>query len=292
MVEPARAGASAFDAATRVVHDRRDRWLAELDRGFSGFLGAHGGYVAAVALAAMSGAAAEDARAPRSLSLGLLAAPEAGRLEITVAVEAVGRSVTTASARLEQLGEAVGLARAVFGASRPSLTQRGLVMPSAPAPEDCQPLIENHVAGAGAGLQIEHRPAGGHLPLTGAEEAELLVWMRLLEARPVDHLLASFLADGAVPALYASLTEPFPIPSIEISLHFGTLNPQAGSEWVLGHIRNTLADDGYAIEEGELWTPDGELVAHARQLRRVLDPRAAGRRNLDVEITAGGRRGT
>ncbi len=49
--------------------------------------------------------------------------------------------------------------------------------------------------------------------------------------------------------------------------------PGARGEWALGVFRTNHAADGYASEDGELWSADGELLALSRQLRRILAPR-------------------
>jgi acyl-CoA thioesterase len=154
-------------------------------------------------------------------------------------------------------------------------------MPRVPPPEQCRPLVERPVD-AGVNLLVEHRPARAPLPLQGrldpdAREpyegaAELAVWMRLgAEDRPVDAASATFLADAAAPALYGALRAYVPMPSAEIALHY--VDPVSDDPWVLGVVRNRVAGDGYAVEDGELWSRDGRLLLHSRQLRRVLSTR-------------------
>jgi len=41
-------------------------------------------------------------------------------------------------------------------------------------------------------------------------------------------------------------------------------------EPLLGRFRSTLVRDGFFEEDGELWTPDGTLVAQSRQLGLLL----------------------
>jgi acyl-CoA thioesterase len=147
-------------------------------------------------------------------------------------------------------------------------------MPDVPAPEDCRPIGEKPVADASAGFLVEHRPAAPPLPLTGGDRAELLVWMRLIEDRPLDALCACMLADGAPPGLYGLLDRFVAMPSTEIAVHFAELGAMTQSPWLLGAVRTTHAADGYAIEDGELWTPSGRLVIQSRQLRRILAPAA------------------
>ena len=94
--------------------------------------------------------------------------------------------------------------------------------------------------------------------------------MRAREAAAiVDELGAAFLADAAAPALYAALTRYVGMPTTDLTIHFAE-RPASPSAWVLGSFRTLRAAGGYAVEDGELWTPDGSLVAVARQLRRVL----------------------
>jgi acyl-CoA thioesterase len=126
------------------------------------------------------------------------------------------------------------------------------------------------VPDARAGLLVEHRPAAGPLPLSGADRAELLVWMRLVEDRPLDELLLTFLADSAPPALYAVLRDAVPMPTADLTVHLAPPRDRPPGPWALGVVRGLIAADGYAVEDGELWAPDGELLATSRQLRRVL----------------------
>ena len=44
----------------------------------------------------------------------------------------------------------------------------------------------------------------------------------------------------------------------------------AADEPVLGVFRSDYAADGLAESDGELWSPDGVLLAHSRQLMLLL----------------------
>lgn len=251
-----------FDAFTAV-----EDGVATIDGAVTGFGGAHGGYVMALALRAMLGDVGDPARLPRALSLHLLAPSAPGRAELVTRIEHAGGSMTTASTRVEQ-DATVALAIGSFGRARPSLAQEGTAMPDVPPPAELGPLVERPVD-AGVNLLVEHRPAAGPLPLSGGDRAELVAWMRLgSEDRPVDVLSATFLADALAPALYGALDEYVAMPSAQIDLHYA--DPAGEGPWVLARVRNRVAREGYAIEDGELWAPDGRLLLHSRQLRRVL----------------------
>jgi acyl-CoA thioesterase len=231
--------------------------------GFSG--GAHGGYVMALALRAMAGAVDDAERIPRSLTMHLLAPISGDAIEIEPRVERRGGSMTTASARVQQDGQTLATALASFGRSRPSLAHADARMPAVASPEESVPL-----AGVvpEAEMGVEHRPASPPLPLTGGDVAELSVWMRRTDDAPVDAYVATMLADAAAPALYGALGEYVAMPSTDITLHF--TGETGDGPWALAVVRNRFAGDGYAVEDGELWTPGGRLLLRARQQRRVL----------------------
>ncbi len=41
---------------------------------------------------------------------------------------------------------------------------------------------------------------------------------------------------------------------------------------ILGVFRSSYASDGLFEEDGELWSPDGVLLAHSRQLALLVAP--------------------
>lgn len=259
-----------FDRHTAVHGDATGPWHAQVGDELSGFSGAHGGYVGAIALRAMTKLVAEPERMPRSLTVHLLTAIAPGPLELKARLDREGTTMSATSLRVEREGVTLVTALALFGAPRNAVAHPPGPMPSVPGPQQCRPIAEKPVSQANAGLLVEHRPAAPPLPLTGGDRAEILVWMRLVEERPIDALSACMLADAGPPALYGRLSSYVAMPSTDITIHFANLAAAHASPWVLGVFRTRCADDGYAVEDGELWAPGGELVLHARQRRRVL----------------------
>lgn len=266
--------AMGFDTLT-ALEEVAGGLQAQVTSSATGFSGAHGGYVGALALRALSDVVGDRERRPRTLNLQLLVPIDAGALQLEPRLERRGRSVTVASVRLTNGGESVALARGLFGRSAGGDTRTDVEMPTVPDPEDCRPLFDKPVPQASAGLLVEHRPAAGDLPLSGGRKPEILVWMRLVEDRALDPLALTFLADSIPPAVYPTLTEFVPMPSLEISLQFEPVPVAADDHWVLGVARNRAMAGGYLVEDGELWSADGRLLVHCRQLRRVFDQRAA-----------------
>jgi acyl-CoA thioesterase len=254
-----------------VVAEATGRASAEIAPEIGGFgAGAHGGYLAAIALRAMSAELDLADRPPRSLTIHLLAAAEPGRVELQTRVERAGSTITSMTARIDRGGLPVAVALASFGRSRPSRVHHAVGKPNVPGPEDCAPLGDKPAPEVAAGLLVEHRPAAPPLPLSGGDRAELSVWMRLVEDRDVDALSTTMLADAAPPALYGLLDTFVAMPSTELTIHYADLAAARSSPWLLGVVRGHRAAAGYAVEDGELWTPGGELVLQSRQQRRVL----------------------
>jgi len=46
------------------------------------------------------------------------------------------------------------------------------------------------------------------------------------------------------------------------------------SGWVLGRITTRSVGGGWCVDDSDLWAPDGQLLASARQTRRMLEPTA------------------
>jgi acyl-CoA thioesterase len=260
-----------FDRDTRVVA-AGGVLRAEVDANWSAHLGAHGGYVTAIALRALAAVAAEGRREPRSIDVHLLEPVRAGAVELDARLERRGQTLSTASVRALQEGATVAVATATFAEAADGLDHAGLVPPDVPGPEGCAPLIEAP-GGSEVAQYVEYRSASEPLPLSGGDRAEISVWMRLVEDRPADAFSAAFLVDAAVPVLLARLTTFVPIPTVELTAHFGEA-AGTDSPWVLGAFRTLRAGDGFAVEDGELWSEDGRLLLAARQLRRVLLPAA------------------
>jgi acyl-CoA thioesterase len=259
-----------FDEASALTSAPGDSRRALISDEFSGFGGAHGGFVASLALRALTELVDDPQRLPRSLTIQLLAPVRTGPLNLRTRISRAGRSMSAGSVHLEQEGSTVGVALGAFGIAAPSLSRRDVAMPDVPPPEECE-IVELSPPGVGSFKhRVTHRAAAPPLPLSGSTQASITVWMRMVQERPLDALAATFLADSAPPALVATLTEFHAIPSAEIALHYAPGLTAASGQWVLGVFRSRTAADGYCVEDGELWAPDGELLLQSRQLRRIL----------------------
>jgi hypothetical protein len=113
----------------------------------------------------------------------------------------------------------------------------------------------------------------GEMPYSRSESGEVGGWLGLAEERPVDALAIAIAADAWFPAPWPRLSEFAPAPTVDLTIHFRSPLPVEGP-LLLGRFRNTYVRDGFFDEDGELWAPDGTLVAQSRQLGLLLGAKA------------------
>ncbi|WP_196222622.1 thioesterase family protein [Micromonospora sp. CP22] len=114
------------------------------------------------------------------------------------------------------------------------------------------------------------------IPDTGAGRATR-AWMRLNEpARPVATLdalgRAAVLIDAVPPGLFLSPRVPAFVPTIDFTLHLRPQPPAPRDGWYLVVSSTVWARDDFCMEDTSLYTSMGEMVAQARQNRRVVWP--------------------
>jgi acyl-CoA thioesterase len=117
------------------------------------------------------------------------------------------------------------------------------------------------------------RWAIGAPPFSGSDKAVAGGWIRLADPRPVDHFLVAALTDAWMPPLFSRLQERMGLPTVDLTVHFrAPLEPAPPDDWFLVVFRSQMAADGFVEEDGEVWSRDGRLLAHSRQLAIILSP--------------------
>ena len=236
--------------------------------------GPNGGFVAAVILRAMQEALGETSRSPRSLTVHYLRPPEAGEARIETTLERRGSSVATLSARMLQGDRLVAIAIGAFSPPWPGPEHSEVEMPDVPPASELRPLEDDRFPEFMSNYDM--RWAMGARPFSGAEEALAGGWIRTASPRQVDAAFVAAASDAFVPPIFATLERPAAAPTIDLTIHFRESLPLEGlapEEHLLGRFRSRLARGGFFDEEGELWTPDGRLVAQSRQLALLIENR-------------------
>ena len=264
---------SRFDVDTSVVPAGEGRYHARVDGGWWIQRGPNGGYVAAILMRALMAEVDDVDRHARSLTVHYLAPAAEGPADVTVHVERRGRSVQYLSARLSQGNRMIATALAAFAAPQdvgPSFIDA--TFPDFPEPE----AIASAADAPGAVSmrdRYEYRHVVGN-PWDGpADEAETGGWIRLREPRPYDASVIVAMADAWYPAIFARVPVAMGVPTIDLTIHIrsvAALHRLQDDDWLAVRFRTTVATEGFLEEDGELWAPDGTLVAHSRQLGLIL----------------------
>ena len=95
---------------------------------------------------------------------------------------------------------------------------------------------------------------------------EMTVWLRHhfhRDEHTVVDLLA--LADALPPAFFVLIPEPVPISTVTWSIDFLEDYPLDSNGWWLVQSTAESAANGFSTQAISIWTPDGKLVANARQ---------------------------
>lgn len=264
-----------FDLDAAVVRQCEGDFTARIDPGWWIERGPNGGYIAAILMQALAAHDADPDRHPRSLTVHYLAPGREGPAEISVRTERAGRTVHFVTARLHQGERLLATAHAAFAllnTDTPSFADR--TFPNYPRPDAVGTPADLHVG-------IPMRDRYHYRVVTGApwegpgSRAETGGWIRLREPRPYDPALIVALADAWHPAVFARLDERMGVPTVDLTVHLRSIRALQSlqpDDWVAVRFRTTVATEGFLEEDGELWTPDGTLVAHSRQLALIVSP--------------------
>ena len=261
-----------FDRDTAVARRGTGAYDARIDAGWWIQRGPNGGYLAAVLVQALTAEVDDPHRHLRSLTVHYLAPPREGTAAVDVTTERSGRSITYLDARLRQDDRLLATARAAYAKS--NLDSPSFADPTFPGYPPPATLTErSDPPGVAMRGRYEYRHVHG-LPGEGpSDQAETGGWIRLREPRPYDAALVAALSDAWYPAIFTRLTSPMGVPTIDLTVHVRSvdaLRRMQPDDWMAVRFRTTMAAEGYLEEDGELWAPDGTLVAHSRQLGLLL----------------------
>jgi acyl-CoA thioesterase len=276
-VEP---GPFERDTAVQLQHtDGSHRsFEATVAPGWRAGRGPHGGYLAAMLLRALTESVEDPTRAPRSLTIHYLRAPQEGPVQIHTTIEREGRSLSTLSARMEQDGALVALVLSAFSVpwSGPEISELPLPAVQGPEPE----------REAGTAVKFGAPPFTEHLvmqprfkgrPFDGTEHPmEVAAWLGLAEDRPIDALTLAFFSDALIPAPFMRTAAPSPAPTVDLSIHFRVSLPRVPDpdpqELCFVRIKAGVIHEGFFEEDGVIWAADGTVLAQSRQLAILMAP--------------------
>jgi len=255
---------SEFATATAVKPLGDGRFEIQIDEEWFAGVGPNGGYLAAIMLRALTAHVADAGRHPLSLTCHYLTPLAAGSAVVSITTERAGRGVTALSARMEQDGKTGILALASFGVEREGVIDFDTPAPSVPRPEDLDaPELPKWTPPIFR--KLDYRPCIGPAQMSGADEALTGGWSRLKDGQPLDEAALAMFADAWAPSAWTRLKDPAVAPTIDMTFHFRS-RIKPGTEWALVRMSSLTSKHGFWEEDGELWAPDGTLLAQSRQL--------------------------
>jgi acyl-CoA thioesterase len=263
---------TVFERDTAVMRVGPNEFTGQVSRRWWIARGPNGGYLAALLVRAVEATLDDPSRTARSLTVHYLEAPVEGEVGITTSIVRAGRSLTTVTATMTQDGRPMALALAAFSTPRPGPEFIDLSMPAVAAPDDVQPsaLLEGMPPMLAS---LDLRQVIGAPPFSRAAEAVSGGWMRLAEPSIPDAAVVAFLTDAWVPAAFSRLDPGVGVPTVSLTIYFRRSLPRPDAradDFHLGVFRSRIAAEGFIEEDGEIWAPDGTLVAQSRQLAVLL----------------------
>jgi hypothetical protein len=247
-----------WNEATTVEQVGEGRFRASVDEEWTSLQGAHGGIVAALAVTAteqvLGEAGVDPTTSLRAATFGYVRGNQIGDLDIDVeVVRQEDKATTLARLHHSTPWDGPAYSDAPPPPDRPSSTVR-LARPERPA----------HINNVETHLHPDTTIFGG------ADRAEWIAWSRPIGGGTFDSAWLVMFGDYFPPAVFARATEPQRAVTIEYSIQVH----DARGRWTLDadeHLSARMhtfhSHDGFAVEDGWIHLPDGELLATIRQTR-------------------------
>lgn len=268
---------SQFDDDLMLTPARSGIYQVNISDSWQVIIGPNGGYIGALILFGMKRELAGHPAQTRSITCHFLSASTPGPARLAVTVEKLGRSLATATARLTQGERTIAVAIATFGAHRGAVEFCDIKPPSVTPADRIDParFMQKGMAGhAPFRDNFEQRLAIGPIPPQRSTRGHVGGWVRFRDQRPFDDLAMVAILDSWYPSFMARPTPgPMHAPTVDYTVHMMQSLPVAQSsadDFVLAEFETVVAAEGYAIEDGKIWTTDGMLIARSRQLAMLL----------------------
>jgi len=261
-----------LEVASRVQRVGDGLFRASIPDGWQQGRGAFGGLTIATMVRAVEAFAEAPDRTLRSLTVSLPGPALLGEHDIHVENLRVGSGQTTLTARMSQGSEVSGTCVAVLGRARPvnAADFCELERPNLPSWREV-PAVPT--SGGPVFTQFFEYRLNDFLPFAGGKSARTLGWVRAKEcsAAMSGRAYLAALSDTWWPTTFTRATERMSVATVAFTLQivaptdpldFGRPLAFRGHGWVL--------HEGYCVEQRELWSDDGELLALNQQTFAII----------------------
>ncbi|CAH9050831.1 hypothetical protein PSECIP111951_00274 [Pseudoalteromonas holothuriae] len=192
---------------------------------------------------------------------------------IEVEILREGKNSSQVMAKVIQNQQICVIAQACFGANRNSNIRVDVSKEMTLAP-----VNQKHILPYQKGVMpeffqhVDLCPQQGNMPFTGADSSHLGGWMRFKESQQQmheAHIIA--LTDAWPPTLLQMYQQPAPASSMSWYLEFVQAPNLAADQWLGFEAITHHCKDGYGLEDGTIWSSNGQLLALTRQTVALFD---------------------
>ncbi|MEN9889584.1 MAG: hypothetical protein RL559_1621 [Pseudomonadota bacterium] len=208
---------------------------------------------------------------PVALTVNFAAPVADGEIQFLVRAARTNRSTQHWLIEARQADAVVATASAVFALRRPTWSAVEASMPQGVPGVDS--LQRMPVAGLMPWPQrYDMRFAEGPFPEFDEQEqthSRSCLWVRDEPARPMDFAALAAMSDSFFPRIYVRRRRRVPIGTVTLTTYFhadSELLAEVGTRHVLGVAKALNFRHGYFDQSGELWSPEGQLLASTHQL--------------------------
>jgi acyl-CoA thioesterase len=260
-----------FDRTTALapIEGRPGAFAVDLDPAWASLVGAHGGYMCAIAVRGAEALASD--RTVRTVTTSFLRTGQIGPATLEVRELRRGRSMSTVVADLVQDDRIVITSRLTLLTERAGVEWRAPAPIDLPPPDECEPFeIAAHVSHFG---RVDSRWDPTRRPLGGdGDRACVRGHIRPLEPRPLDAAWLAMASDWFPPPAFARLTPPTGGVSIDLTTHIHRPGIElAADAWLAGQFEIENSSAGLAVERGRIVLADGTLVVESMQNRLMVE---------------------
>jgi acyl-CoA thioesterase len=259
-----------FDDATKVTAGD-SRWQGHTSEDYWAFVGPFGGATAATILRALIDHP-QRAGSPLALTVNYCAPIAQGAFDLDVRLVKANRSSQHWCVELTQDGgEVATLATAVFAERRPSWSHQPAPFPGATPFEQIRPYPKIKMSWAN---QYDFRFIEGYPDYSGAKKDEAAsayskLWIADRVPRKIDMLSLVSMSDAFFARVFHARHELVPFGTVSLTTYFHTDVEDLAAEdidRVLGVADAKIFHKSYGDQNGELWSPNGRLLATTTQI--------------------------
>lgn len=262
----------SFDDAIAVTKVAAGQYRCDISRDYWIVAGPNGGYIGALLVNAAEDDLAEPDRQLAGMTVHYLRRPKEGPADLRVATLHHGRSIAYRRVELIQDDTVIAAGTGSWAVAMDGIEVGRWAPPPVPAPEDCPPMSAVRTTEPLPFHQqwdirtVDGIPFGQGGP---DRDLEMTWWFRPAVHRPLDGPLIFQVADALPPPIFLVAMPEGGAPTIDLSVHVRARLADVTwneGDWLLIRFSTRYGANGFVEEDGEIWTADGTLLAHSRQL--------------------------